>query len=234
MSWPNSADLAKDTWALSAQWSARPDDLAACTERLLASLRGLAELDPGLGQWFHDDEPVPVAAEGLRDRLDRGWDREHPGGETGSTVPLWNGVADDLGAATFSVSCGSTASYFRNRLELRPPRPAAAPGLYERDAMVGLFDLMLTAWQPQWCRVQPWSLRDATNGEFVDVLASWVVYLDHDLYTRTGELPAEVTVLERPAGTLFVLAQAPDALRLSTVDRMREVIAFPDEWNLLR
>jgi hypothetical protein len=234
-SWSSKVDLARDTWALSAQWSARPDDLSSCTERLLAYLTGLASIDRGLTRWFHNDEPVPIEADSLRDRLDWGWDREHPGGETGSTVALWNGVKDDdLAVATLSVSCGSTADYFKNSLELRPPRPAAEPALYVRENTLDLFTTTISAWQPQWCRLQPWSLRDATSGEFVDVLASWVVYLERDLYTRKGDLPDEVTIVEGDRGDVFVLAPTPAELKLSTIDQLRETITFPNEWRLLR
>src|SRR5262245_49910138 len=176
--WPATVDLGKDTWALAAQWTARPDDLASCTDRLLRFMTGVASLDPGLTRWFQDEEPVPIEADSLRDRLDRGWDREHPGGETGSRVAFGNGATDDLTVSTVSVACGSMAAYFKNRLEFRPPRPAAVPALYQRDTITGLFETVISAWRPQWCRIQPWSLRDVTDGEFVDILASWIFYLD--------------------------------------------------------
>jgi hypothetical protein len=227
--WP--VDLEKDTWALAAQWTARPDDLSSLTDRLLAFLTGVASLDPALTRWFDNDEPVPIEAASLRDRLESGWDREHPSGETGTRVALWNGAKDDLSMATISASVGSTAGYLKNRIEFRPPRPAAAPGLYQRDTMLALFETVISAWQPQWCRVQPWALRDATDGEFVDILASWIFYLDRRLYTRRGSLPEEVSVID---GDVFVLAPTPAELRLSTIEQLREQIVFPDEWSTLR
>jgi hypothetical protein len=195
----------------------------------------VASLDPRLAHWFYDSEPVAIDAASIRDRLDRGWDREHPGGETGTSVSLWNGVKDDLALATISIGCGSTASYVRNDIEFEPPRPAAMPGLYRLEAMPGLFEMMISVWQPQWCLVRPWSLREATGREFVDVLASWIVYLDRSLHTRKGALPSEVRVIEGPGdGDVFVLAPTPDEPRLATIDRVREALAFRDDWSLLR
>lgn len=233
-SWPATVDLAKDTWVFEAQWGARPDDLANCTERLLACLNGVASFDRSLEQWFYNADPVPLTTDSLRHQLDQGWDREDPSGEIGSTVALWNGAQDDL-VATITVSCGSTASYLKNDVEFVPPRPAAMPGLYQVETMLTLFETMISAWQPQWCRVRPRSLREATGREFVDVIASWIIYLDRGVYQRRGALPNEVRVIERPGGgELFVLASTPEELRLDTIDQLRERVAFPDEWRLLR
>jgi hypothetical protein len=194
----------------------------------------LAVYDERLASWFCDDEPVPIEAASLAGLLDRGWDREHPGGETGSYVSLWNGVEDDVGVATFDVGCGVTASYMRNRVELRPPRPAAVPGLYRADTMVELIRTVVEAWQPQWCRVQSWSLREALGGESIDVLGSWIVYLDRGVYARGDALPEEISVDGLGEGEVFVLAPTPEELSLGTIDRARQTIVFPDEWSLLR
>lgn len=200
LSWPSTVELAKDTWVFESQWGVRPDDLSSCTERLLTCLTGVASLDPSLAHWFHGAEPVALDAASLRDRLDQGWDREDPAGEIGSVVALWNGVEDDLAVAKITVSCGSTAPYLKNFIKFVLPRPAAAPGLYHVETMLKLFETMISAWQPQWCRVRSWSLRDATYHESFDVIASSIAYLDRGLYERTGALPNEVRVIERSSG----------------------------------
>lgn len=235
-SWPGTADLATDTWTFEAQWSARPgDDPARCADALQACLQGAAALHPSLSQWYDDAEPVALDTASLRDRLDREWDQEHPGGETGVTIALWNGAKEVLARSTITVTCGATASYLKNDVEMDLPRPAAAPELYRAETMLTLFQTMISAWQPQWCRVQPWSLREASGRGTVDVLASWILYLDHDLHTTKGPLPHEVSVVEGPgSGDLLVLAPTPAEMRFETIDRLREVTAFPDEWSLLR
>ncbi|HWE90197.1 MAG TPA: Imm52 family immunity protein [Pseudonocardiaceae bacterium] len=221
--------MTRDTWEFRAGWAARPDDLANCAERMAASLTYVASLDPLLTQWLYDSEPVPVDESSLRRRLDTNWDRETPSGAHGSHVSLRNGQRDDLTVATFSVSCGATASCWRNRVALMPPRPVAAPALYRLDSMLGLFDSMISIWRPRWCRMQPQSLREVTYHGTVDVLASWIAYLDRDLYPRIGALPDGISKIERADGDIFVLASTAAEVELSTIDRLREHITFPDE-----
>lgn len=235
-SWPGTTDLAKDSWYFSASWRARPaDDAPRCGERLQACLQGVAALHPSLRRWFDGVERVAIDAASLTELVEQEWNWEHPGGETGSYVQLWNGIKDKFGVAALRVGCGSTADYVNNCVGFDLPRPAATPELYRSETMLTLFRTMISAWQPQWCRVQPWSLREATGGELVDVLASWIIYLDRDVYTRKGALPSELEVIEGPGnGDLFFLAPTPEQVSLTTIDRLREAIVFPDEWSRLR
>jgi hypothetical protein len=228
-SWPGTTDLSTDTWLFEVEWDARRDDPANCAARLLTCLTGLAGLDPLLACWYYDTESVPLDEPSLLRRVEASWDTEFA--DHGAVVPLRNGMSDHR-VASIVVQCGATAPYLHNGVELRPPQPAAASGLYRLDTMLGLFDLMIAAWQPRWCRVRPYSLRDATHHDTVDVLASWIAYLGHDVHTTTGALPDGITTIDRPDGTLFVLALTPDQLRVDTVDRLRAYIGLADARRL--
>ncbi|MGH3716234.1 MAG: Imm52 family immunity protein [Micromonosporaceae bacterium] len=225
-SWPGATDLSKDVWVFEGQWDARPDDLSRCAERLLACLDGMSPVDPSLAHWIHDTERVKLDLDSLRELLERGRDELDPTGESGSTVGMGN--ADDLAAAALTVTCGATASYMKNGITLELPRPAAAPQLYADQPMVELFRTMVSAWRPQWCRVDSWSLRDAVGTESAGVLGSWIAYLERSLYTRVGELPGDVRVVPVGDGDVFVLAATPDELRLETIDAVRTAIDLPD------
>ncbi|MGH8876513.1 MAG: hypothetical protein ACRD0P_04095 [Stackebrandtia sp.] len=130
----------------------------------------------------------------------------------------------------------STADYSRRGMQFVAPGPAATPGLYRLDTMLGLFESMLSSWSPQWCRIHPLSLRRASEAEMVGVLASWIVYLEPDVYVQEGNLPDEVRVKDSAdgRGKFFILAPTPEEVRLSTVENLRECLVFPEEWNLLR
>ncbi|QUQ68305.1 Imm52 family immunity protein [Kutzneria sp. CA-103260] len=232
-SWPGTVDLSHDTWLFEAGWAARRDDPADCTARLLACLTEVAALDPLLSRWYHGAEPVAVDEPSLRSRVDANWDNPTSSTTHGTVISLRNGMTDDLTVATFSVSCGATASYLRNSVELRPPLPVSVPHLYQLDTMLGLVDSMISVWQPQWCRVRPRSLAEATGRDTVDVLASWIVYLDEGSHRRTdGALPEEVDVLERANGEMFVLAPTAERVQLATIDRLREHITLADAARL--
>lgn len=232
--WPDTVDLTRDDWILEAQWNGRGDDESTFAERLHQCLSHLASLDPSLAQWHYLINEVDHDAASLRELLDYGADRRDRAGKHGWSLSLWNGVEDDRSTAV-NVSCGSTVSDVKDDLKLHLPSPAGMPGLYRLESMLGLCEAMISIWEPQWCRVWPWSLRLATDRMGIDALASWIVYLDRGLYTRERPIPREVRVSEGAGERdVFVLAPTPEELSLATMDRLRQAIAFPDGWRELR
>ncbi|WP_025273148.1 Imm52 family immunity protein [Haloglycomyces albus] len=235
--WTDGIDLSTDNWLLQAQWKARAcDDLNRCTFRLAECMNALATLSPSLTEWYWNDQHVPISESILKEWLSRNWDSEGPHGQLGTTLSLWNGVKDDQGIASFSVTCGSTTDTFQPGFDFKPPVPAAWPGLYRVDAMLQVFEILLSAWEPAWSRIQPLSLDDASEGEMINALASWIIYLEPDVYSQTGTLPEEVQVVDSTngRGSFFILAPTPEQIHLSTVERLRECLVFPEDWALLR
>lgn len=228
--WPNGVDLATDTWTLSGQWDQRPEDgPASCTERMLACVTRLAKVDPLFSEWYYDDEPDDITPSGLRERFEERWHESFPDEDNGIGLTVWNGVTDDLGFSRISLSCWPTAAGVRFGVDFLPPTPAALPGLYRPDAMLRLFEIVLSSWNPLWCRIQPSSLGEAAEGEMADVLASWIVYLESERYEQKGDLPAEVRVTDGAdgRGRFFVLAPTPEEMRLDTVERLRHCLVLP-------
>lgn len=229
-------DRADGAWSLAGQWNPRPDeDADSYTVRTLICTEELARLHPLFEEWYYDDDPIDISAYGVNERLAERWpDFSGEGREIVFTV--WNGVTDDLGFSRVSLTRESTPSHCRRGLEFVVPVPSTAPDLYRPDTMLNLFETMQCAWKPQWCGVRPQRPENGSEGECIDALASWILYLDPELYEQTGDLPAEVRVRDSRygRGSYFILAPTPEQVRLSTVDRLRECLVFPEEWNLLR
>lgn len=235
-SWPDGVELAMDVWTVQAGWDTRSDDLPRCAERLRETLTGLAGLGtPALERWLHAGNPVPGELPGLVEMLDEGRNEEDPFGELGYTVDLRNGLTDRRTVATLMVHCGTNAEYLNDSVQLQLPRQAGVPELYRADAMIALVEVIVAAWQPRWCRVRSRTLRRATHREDqLEVLASWIAYLDPTVYTRS-DLPDEVRVRDSDAGPgeVFVLAPTPAELTLATIGRLRESVTFAPEWSHL-
>lgn len=234
--WLDGVDFGTEAWVLSGQWNPRPDDdVNTFTERMRTCVTGLAEQSALLKEWYYDDEPIEITPSGLTERFDERW-QEFSGDGHEIVLTVWNGVTDDPGFSRVSISRESTADKLRRGMQFVAPVPAALPGLYRQDAMLDLFEIMLSSWGPQWCRVHPLSVEEASEGETVDVLASWIVYLERDVYVQKGELPGEVRVKDSAdgKGRFFILAPTPEEIRLGTVEGLRECLEFPEEWGLLR
>lgn len=229
------AGLTNGAWSLSGQWNARPgDEPGTCTERMLACVNRLAELDPLFAEWYYDDDPIELTPEGLRERFEERWP-EFSGEGDEIVLTVWNGVTDDLGTSRVSLSREPTGDRARRGLEFVTPVPAVLPGLYRLEPMLGLFEILLTAWNPQWCGVQPRRSENVFDGERLDVFASWIVYLEPELYEQKRELPAEVGVRDSAngRGRFFILAPTPEDVRLSTVDELRRCLVLREEWGRL-
>lgn len=233
--WPEGVELSTDTWTLDGVCRGRTDDLASCADRLGRFLRGLAAIDPTLARWYdEDDEPVALDPAAIPTLVRRSRQDDDPDGTFGSIVLLHNGQDDERNAAVVEIVCGAGSEYVPDTLAVTLPRPDGAPDLYRRDRMLGLLDLAVDAWQPDWCRVRPQSLGTAAHHpNSPGALASWLVYLDRAVYSRTGELPAGVQALPRERGELFVLADTPQQQSLATIDALRPAIAFTPDWTNL-
>ncbi len=231
--WPTGVDLATDSWTLDGLWRNRVLDPPSCAERLGRLLHGLAALDPTLAEWYdEDDERLALDPQSLLELLQRCRGDDDPHGEYGSVVGLYNGPVDENRSALVKMVCGTRVKPLRDTIQLELPRPAGAPDLYRTEQMIALFDLVIDTWQPHWCRVQSRSLERATEQKFgLNVLASWMVYLDREVYTRTAELPDGVRAIDRESGELLVLADTPEHLRLPTIDALRADITFTDDWE---
>ncbi len=144
----------------------------------------------------------------------------------GWTLTLWNGITDDDAVAPLRISWGSAVDDVGDDIVFQLPRPVAAAGLYRIESMLRLFDVMISAWQPQWCRVRAGEFGYLAGRESLDALDSWIVYLEGSVHTRTGSLSGDVKVIEGTDGDLCVLAPAPDELRPETVERLRAAVTL--------
>ena len=248
--WRDGTDLARDRWAVAAQWGPRPaDDVPGCARRLDDLLSGLAAIDPALNNWDANSGETITAGDrpALERVVDAGWDREVLGGKLGAAVELAVDVrphtADELervdlvARAGLSVSCGGVRRSAPNGLDLRLPRQFVRPELYRRETLLALCDAVVGAWQPTWCSVAPSCLVEATREPYtVDVLGSWAVYLEHGCHTRSAGLPSEIEVRPAPGGQgdYLLLAPVAEQVRLDTVQRLRRAVTFSAEWDKLR
>ncbi|MGH3716233.1 MAG: Imm52 family immunity protein [Micromonosporaceae bacterium] len=224
---------APDRWIFEARWSGRSDDLATCAVRLHRCLTGLASVDPTLAEWFCEVDELALDAAWLTDVLEY---RAEPRRPSGWILTLWNGIEDNLAVAPIRIACGSPVGGAWDDIRFQLPRPAGAPALYDLATMRALVEVMVSAWQPDWCRVRqgrfadPDSLRDDDSREPDDagrsavVPGSWLVYLARGRYARTRALPSEVRMAPVGDGEVFVLAPTPDELRPETVERLRDAI----------
>ncbi|BCJ36572.1 hypothetical protein Athai_40750 [Actinocatenispora thailandica] len=231
--WPEGAEPSSAAWTLDGVCRGRTDDLASCADRLGRFLRGLAATDRTLARWYdEDDQPVALDPAAMHALVERSRQDDDPEGTFGSIVLLHNGQDDERGAAIVEIVCGAGSAYVPDTLAVTLPRPDDAPDLYRRDRMIGLLDVAIDAWQPDWCRVRPQHPgAAATDPHSLAALSSWLVYLDHAVYSRAGELPAGVRALAREHGELFVLADTPQQLDPPTIDALRAAITFTPDWT---
>ncbi|MGH3450960.1 MAG: Imm52 family immunity protein [Haloechinothrix sp.] len=209
-------------------WGPRAEDVSRWAERLHLCLTGLASLDPTLTAWFRWADELALDTAWLRDVLEYHSDPFEGIAESGRTLTLWNGIEDDLAVAPIEIRWGSTVASVRDNVVLQLPG-AAAPGLYRLETMIRLFTIMISAWQPQWRRVRPGAFAELAGRESIDVLASWIVYLDRDVCTLNGALPDDVQLVDGWGdGHGFLLTAAPDQLRSETIDRLRHAVTVPD------
>ncbi len=224
-------DVATDRWTMSGQWATRPEDVSQSGHRLLRFLEGIGPLDPSLRQWFWNAKPVTLDAASLTNLLRKG--KDHQFDEHGWTTAIWNGVPEPPGQSTFTVTCGVTASYLKNKIDFALPRPAGAGELYQLENMLKLIETTISAWQLSWCSVGPYGIWEAAGrGDSIGVFASWIVYLDNSLITRLGDLPYGVRKLDVAQGSLFVMAPTPAELSLEVIDAVQQNVLLDPSWRL--
>ena len=226
-----------ETYYLGAYWGPRPEDAAACAQRLDHMVRLLKPVDPLFAQWFKSAKslkeslkrPLDSELEGLRRYIQRVMmkdDRRVPMPSLGFSVWLWNGGSggDDM---WFSIGCGGFSEQVPNTCVLRTPgqgligeRVLATP--FQTEALRAI----ATAWDPDWGVAMSHAHRDIIEKKCPDVLVGWVTYLSRRL-GRVPPLPAPVRI--EPVGelgTLVILtperftASNPEHLELA--ERVRE------------
>ncbi|MGH3735534.1 MAG: Imm52 family immunity protein [Micromonosporaceae bacterium] len=168
---------ADGTWTIEARWDARGDDLPTCARRLSEWLTGLTRLDPTLGEWYREVHELDLDPGWLKDVLENQATRWGPEGPTGWELTLWNGIEDDAAVAPMWISCGSAGAAVRDGLVFQLPHESAAPKLHRRETLLRVWALMISAWQPQWCRVRRGEFRqlarDLQLPEAVTVPDQW-------------------------------------------------------------
>jgi hypothetical protein len=226
-----------DSFLIGAYWGARPEFLDDCAGRLLSFMKLLGGVDPLLATWCEPGSSreeaarakIDVSGSTIRDLLlDSQYKTGHDGlqpvrEKLGFSVDLWNGQEMEVG---LSVSCGGWSSGGSNYslIRLPPPRGAATPRLYRREAALSLMRIVVEAWSPADASWISRRLRKAQGAQRGDVVVGWATYLSEGRLAKAGPLPTDVRSEPLGDGLLITIGDDPMSTPLPLVMAVREAL----------
>jgi hypothetical protein len=217
-------------------WGARKESLEACSQRVLATLEALHELDPVFDHWSEpmgeDAREIALEAEAIGRALSAGVNRGDVSGEPipelGYTLLVCSG-GRLAGQVSFKVMCGAYSKWNRNVCLVRLPRASTDAGarLLDRGQAVRLCEILVNCWDPDHGVVSSHGIDDALEIDEVPG-TGWMTYRS----VRLGSIaqvdpPGTVVPIGGLGWIIIAMDQVPhaeDPTHLRNIQRVRDVL----------
>jgi hypothetical protein len=207
---------------LGAYWSARPESIEQCTDRLLKFFAAIAPCDPSLAQWFKLgrsrrqalQHPVDVTERAvLMHLLDRGrhwtdFDKRLID-DLGFSLALWNG-ADTSTSVQLTLLCGSYSDTTLNNVILRLPQVLG--GLSVAGRMRGVLAAAATAWEPDWAGIVSDEVLGKGRFDAGEPFVDWMLYICRKWPPVVPDFKAPASVEWLDSGALITVQDEPPNL----------------------
>lgn len=232
-----------DTFYLGCYWKDRKEDTAACTERIVQCLNGLATCQQGFAEVFlvprtyKSAYRIPVDFETLKPLLEKGRNREDVPPrkiieKLGYSISFVSG--DDYrnrdtqwGMRTMCGAYPKTPGLSNYCVLSLPKKGEALETLLQPEKLRCLLRAMIDAWEPDWAIVQGSKLRDYVRQSAgipaqspQNAFLGWMAYFA----SRVGKVPDGLPVyskLDLEQGTLLTLT--PEPIDLDRPDHVNTV-----------
>ncbi len=212
----------KEPFYIGAYWGDRRECLDACAKRLHTYLSQLYACDEIFQQWFELGysrkqaltKKVPIETTTLRKLLDKGRHRTDIGSyiidSLGFRVSLWNGLPEENGETSISISCGLYAANpgLLNSCVINLPKGGMAEKrILNLNILEKIISAVASSWEPDWAIVSSSYLRNIFEVKSRSPYFSWLLFLSR----KRGVVPTlpvpSKTVQVEGLGTIIVITE---------------------------